>query len=360
MGLAMTTRAHASKSSKAKLQNARILIADGDMMMSKVLRQTLFSMGFVQISFVRNGREALDFIKKNPVDILITEWEMEHLDGIGLVRALRNSSDARFAMLPVIMLTARAEKEDVILARDNGATEFLVKPYTSRTLYDRLEHIIEFPRDFIVCESYVGPDRRRKKENEHRLKMVVNRRVTVPITIPETLKMPAAQEKTPHKIIPSNALKKKLEIVGNLTEVITEEVLQKADEVIASFEEESLTNIAKDLQKLGAAMHEIMHRQSVGALQPAREALLSLRAHAGIAQFDLAAAICFSLYGFVRNKLSFQNQHHMIVLQKHMDALKVMLAKQIRGPGSQTEQQLVEGLSLLTHKFQDYHNAGYK
>jgi two-component system chemotaxis response regulator CheY len=348
----MTASLLRNTASKAKLQNARILIADPDLLMIKVMRETLQSMGFKQIAFVRNGREALDYINKNPVDILITEWEMEHLNGIGLIHTLRQSSDARYAMLPVIMLTARAEQHDVVEARDHGATEFLVKPYTARTLYNLLEHIIEFPRDFIVCDSYVGPDRRRK-ETTSRLRLVVNRRVTIPITLPETQKMPQlGHEKTPHKIIPSHALKKKLAVVGHLADVITEEMLEQAESVIASFEEESLKHIAQDLQKLGSAMQQIIAKDAVDALQPVRESLLSLRAHAGVAHFDLAAAICFSLYGFVRNKLSLKNPKHKIVLQKHMDVLKVMLAKQIRGPGTTTEQQLVEGLSLLTHKFQ--------
>ena len=352
----MSARAYKTATQKAKLQNAYILIADGDTMMSRVLRQTLTSMGFSHISAVRSGREVLERMNKNPVDILITEWEMEPLNGIGLVRSLRNASDSRFAMLPIIMLTARAEKTDVVEARDIGATEFLVKPYTSRTLFDRLEHIIDFPRDFIVSDGYVGPDRRRKTTPVSKLQVTVNRRVIMPIVMPEPRTMPSlSQDNIPHKIIPSLSLKKKLDIVGNLTDIITDEVLNRADEVIASFQGESLSTIAHDLQKLEHAMQGIIRYHSIDALQPARESLLSLKAHAGIAHFDLAAAICFSLYGFVRNKLSFTNPHHVIVLQKHMDALKVILAQQITGPGSQTEQQLVEGLSLLTHKLQDSH-----
>ena len=51
------------------------------------------------------------------------------------------------------------------MARDSGITEFLVKPYTAKTLYDKIEAIIERPRNFVKADGFFGPDRRRKKVN---------------------------------------------------------------------------------------------------------------------------------------------------------------------------------------------------
>jgi len=58
------------------------------------------------------------------------------------------------------MLTGRAEQADVVTARDSGINEYVIKPFSARTIYDRLERLIEKPRDFIISAPFIGPDRR--------------------------------------------------------------------------------------------------------------------------------------------------------------------------------------------------------
>ncbi len=63
------------------------------------------------------------------------------------------------------MVSDRSEMKDVTLARDSGATEFLVKTVTAKALTDRLARVIFEPRPFVRSKSFFGPDRRRKDEN---------------------------------------------------------------------------------------------------------------------------------------------------------------------------------------------------
>jgi DNA-binding NtrC family response regulator len=64
-------------------------------------------------------------------------------------------------------MTGYSQKKRVIAARDSGITEFLVKPFTAKALYQRIETMIEKPRLFVKSDSYFGPDRRRKREGDY-------------------------------------------------------------------------------------------------------------------------------------------------------------------------------------------------
>lgn len=334
---------------KIDLNKAHVLIADSDRMISDVLKETLRRMGLENVTVVRHGRAAIDVIRQREVDILITEWEMTPLDGISLIKTLRQSEDARYALLPVIMLTARAQMPDVIEARDKGVTEFLVKPFTAKTLYNRLEHVIEFPRDFLITEQYVGPDRRRIRKTIKE----DDRRVIVPIAQPEPKKIPAAAKNQPRRIVPSYAIKKKIGLISSLDEMITEDVLNSAQEAIAAFQEESLQWIAADLQELEQAVAAVKAGGYAEAAELAKAALLAMKSHAGTFGYLLASEVAFDFYGFLRNHYEHGNPNHTVILQKHMDVLKIILARKVRGSGAEMERELAEGLKILTCKLQE-------
>ncbi len=148
----------------ARLSKVEVLIADPDTRVASLIRDVLKYIGFERIHFAQDGQEALDFIKRNEVDLLITDWQMSPMDGIRLVHYLRSSPDSPYPYLPIIMLTGKAERNDVEIARDVGVTEFLVKPFSAKSLFERLVMVIENPRSFIVASQYRGPDRRRRTD----------------------------------------------------------------------------------------------------------------------------------------------------------------------------------------------------
>lgn len=337
------------KKKKAPLDKAHILVADQDILMVDILRQTLYYMGLTNVTHVRSGREALSILTQKSVDILITEWKMTPMDGLTLIKTIRKSENANLAMLPVVMLTARAELNDVIEARDMGATEFLVKPFTAKTLFEHLEHIIDFPRNFIVSEPYIGPDRRRSK----RKAAGEERRKTLPVIIVEPRKMPIKTSVIPHKIIPNNSLRVKLGIVEGLSAIITPAILEKAQQQIAEFQDAALQWIARDLQVLEQSIQDLYRGNGMESLNQCRDALLSIRSHSGTFDFILASNLAFSFYSFMHNKFTFGNEQHLLIARKHVEVLKILLARQVKGLGGSLEQELVEGLSLLTNKLQD-------
>ena len=332
--------------SSPDLTKAHIVIADDDHNMADVLWHTLQHIGLTNVTRVRNGREVLDVLKKKPVDILITEWEMPYVDGLSLLRSLRRSEDPVFAMMPVLMLTGRAEKRDVVDVRDAGVTEFLVKPFSAKTLFNRLEHIIDNPRDFIVSPSFVGPDRRRNALNadgsERRVKKP--KILTAPARIAEDLRQDV------HKVAPEFQLRKKMGIVGGLGKVITPELLKSAQETIQGFQEESLKWIAEDIAELEKCFHKMIHDKSQEAVDDAIEKLLSIKSRAGTFDYELTSQIAFTLYSFLREGYQIGNMQHVLILQKHIEVLKIILARQVTGQGGVMEQELVRGLNMLRDK----------
>ena len=145
-----------------KLGEIKVLIADDDHRIASIVREILENLGFKSVYFVKNGEEALRIMRTDRIDILITDWRMSPLDGISLVKYIRTSEDSPNRFMPIIMLTANVEREHVEMARDNGVTEFAIKPFSAKTLCDRISLLIDHPRAFIMSRKFTGPDRRRR------------------------------------------------------------------------------------------------------------------------------------------------------------------------------------------------------
>ena len=98
------------------------------------------------------------------VDLILTDWQMQPLSGIELTKRIRTSPDSTNVFVPIIMITAFHEREHVFKARDAGVTEYVVKPISPKSLFSRIDAVIERPRQFVRVGEFFGPDRRRQKK----------------------------------------------------------------------------------------------------------------------------------------------------------------------------------------------------
>ncbi|MDG1286119.1 MAG: response regulator [Rickettsiales bacterium] len=325
------------------LTKARIIIVDSDFHMAELLQRTLRKLGLSNISITKSGKRALEMMKSEPADILITEWDTKSLSGINLILQLRKSEDPKLALLPVIMLTARATKEDVMEARDMGVTEFLVKPYTTKTLYQHLENIIDFPRDFIVWERFTGPCRRRIKRTVDK-----NRRIMQPVMFLKLDKIQITKEgNRPMQLVAQQELRRKIGLQQSLKEVITPRILTEAQKTINSFSPECLKWVAEDVEKLEQAASQVILDTDEGALEECKASLLSMRAHGGTFNYSLQAETAYDIYKFLRDGFELGNRRHNLVLQKYVETIKIFLAKKVTGQGGKIEQNLSQGLDEL-------------
>lgn len=146
-----------------RFNNLSILVAEDNKAMLSLIRAVLNTLEFQDIHTSANGEDAWRVFQSQKPDIVLTDWEMETMTGIELVRKIRRDPDSANRMIPVVILTGYALPERIIEARDAGVTEFLVKPFTAKELANRLAYVINKPRDFIETDTFVGPDRRRRE-----------------------------------------------------------------------------------------------------------------------------------------------------------------------------------------------------
>ncbi len=139
----------------------RILIVDDNGYMLTILRTILHGFGIKQIFESKDPADAFDMVRSDAVDIIITDYQMEILDGLDFVRLVRTADDSPNPLVPNIMLSAYSEKSRVMSARDAGVTEFCCKPVTAKEMFSKIASVINEPRPFIRNKSYFGPDRRR-------------------------------------------------------------------------------------------------------------------------------------------------------------------------------------------------------
>lgn len=122
---------------------ARVLIADDNADMREYLARLLGGAGY-DVSLAADGQEALETIRADQPDLVVSDVMMPRLDGLGLVAALR--TDSRTAAVPVLLLSARAGQEASIEGLHAGADDYLVKPFAAAELLARVRANVELAR----------------------------------------------------------------------------------------------------------------------------------------------------------------------------------------------------------------------
>lgn len=147
---------------KSELDKLRVLVVDDDKFMLTLVRSILQSLGIKQVAETTNVEDAFEQIKIEPPGLIITDWQMEPMDGLDLVRLVRKAKDSPNHYTPIILLSGVMERHRVAQARDAGVHEIVAKPVSIDALKKRIFSIIRNPRSFISSGTYFGPDRRRK------------------------------------------------------------------------------------------------------------------------------------------------------------------------------------------------------
>lgn len=150
-----------SQFARQLLEPVRILVVDDNRHMINLVTSLLYALGCKNVMPALDGAEAFQQMKRAHVDIVIADYNMQPIDGVEFTKLVRTAKDSPNPYVPIVMLTGRTDTESVKLARDAGATEFLAKPVSVRSLYTRLISAVENPRPFIRTKTYFGPDRRR-------------------------------------------------------------------------------------------------------------------------------------------------------------------------------------------------------
>jgi two-component system, chemotaxis family, chemotaxis protein CheY len=118
----------------------KVLIVDDYKTMLRILRNLLRQLNFSNIEEATDGSMALQMLRDQAFGLVISDWNMEPMTGIQLLREVR--SDDSLKHIPFIMITAESKSENVIAAKEAGVSNYIVKPFNAETLKGKLTSVL--------------------------------------------------------------------------------------------------------------------------------------------------------------------------------------------------------------------------
>jgi two-component system chemotaxis response regulator CheY len=118
----------------------KVLVVDDQNSVRQMTRMTLEEIGIRHIHEAENGKQAMETASLQPIDLIISDYNMPEMDGLNLLLAVRGHPVVR--RVPFILLTGRGDKELVMKAAQAGANNYLIKPFTTAILRSKIEQVI--------------------------------------------------------------------------------------------------------------------------------------------------------------------------------------------------------------------------
>ncbi len=121
-------------------KNMPILIVDDYKTMLRIIRNLLKQLGFTNVDEAMDGGEALTKLRSASFGLVISDWNMEPMTGLELLKEVR--ADDTLKATPFVMITAESKTENVVAAKQAGVNDYIVKPFNAATLKTKLTSVI--------------------------------------------------------------------------------------------------------------------------------------------------------------------------------------------------------------------------
>lgn len=119
--------------------NMKVLVVDDFATMRRIVRNILKQIGFTNIIEADDGKSALKELKNEKIDLILCDWNMPEMPGIDLLKTVR--SDDELKGIPFVMVTAEAQKDNIVEAVKAGVSNYIVKPFTAETITEKLNKV---------------------------------------------------------------------------------------------------------------------------------------------------------------------------------------------------------------------------
>lgn len=123
----------------------RFLVVDDSPTMRRIVINALASFGFKDVVEAEDGEQALQLLGKEKVEFVITDWNMPNMTGLELTKAIRSSDSLKH--LPILMVTTRGLKADIVEALKAKANNYVVKPFTPQVLKEKIAAVLKQLKD---------------------------------------------------------------------------------------------------------------------------------------------------------------------------------------------------------------------
>ncbi len=124
--------------------------------------------GISAVKVMADPTEVVTEAQEFQPNLVLTEWDMEPVDGASLVQRLRTASDDFLPYVPIIVITSSTEPNEIKRARDVGVNAVLAKPVSLEHLHRRITSVVAEARPYIKTQAFFGPDRRRRDDDSYR------------------------------------------------------------------------------------------------------------------------------------------------------------------------------------------------
>ncbi len=119
----------------------RVLVVDDFATMRRILKNILKQLDFKNLVEADDGTTAWEVLEEQQIDLIISDWNMPKMSGIDLLKKVRASD--KYKTTPFLMVTAEAQKQNVIEAVQAGVSNYVVKPFTAEAIFEKLDKILK-------------------------------------------------------------------------------------------------------------------------------------------------------------------------------------------------------------------------
>jgi two-component system, chemotaxis family, chemotaxis protein CheY len=123
------------------VSSLKILAVDDSPTMRRIIVNTLKRAGFDDVTEASDGKDAMAKMKVEQFNFVITDWNMPEMDGLTFVTQVRSQDE--FKDIPILMVTTRSVKDDIIEAMKAGVNNYIVKPFTPETLGEKIGQVLK-------------------------------------------------------------------------------------------------------------------------------------------------------------------------------------------------------------------------
>jgi len=119
----------------------RFLVVDDSPTMRRIVINALKTFGYTEVVEAGDGQEGLEMLNNNEIDFVITDWNMPNMSGLDLTKAIRSSD--KYKNVPILMVTTRGLKQDIIEALKARVNNYVVKPFTPQVLKEKMDAVLK-------------------------------------------------------------------------------------------------------------------------------------------------------------------------------------------------------------------------
>ncbi len=341
-------------------ERCNVLLVEDNDYVRNTFEDMLRQFRFGRIATASNGEEAIDYMRTmggaaGGIDMVFSDLVMTPINGLLLLRWVRAAKDSPNRMLPFMMISGAADQGFVNSARDLGVTEFVAKPFSVTSVYERILEVVDYPRQFITTQQYFGPDRRRRKEpapgsGEQREKSESD--VVVVYSADKIVKPQTPSDVWYWKL--PNSLKEKVaggfsggNVKGELPMDLIEQAEKELERAALDFTKWALEYLSKLSDLCTEALMEPGRRST--HFDEIHTLALELRGQGGTFGYPLITTVGKMLYDSTGEGCR-EDDKAVEIAKCHIDSMRAIIREKVGGDGGKIGQQLIKGLRMSIEK----------